>query len=102
MFDVSRANAAKNSGEGGEAKAEGTTAEADGDEEEEYVRAVCFSPNGKHLLAAMPQHTIRIWDIESQKENLCLKGHEAEIYSLDYVNSVVNGIDSFAIHRKFF
>ena len=99
---MSRANAAKDSDQSKENKTEKEqgAGEGDGDEEEEYVRAVCFSPNGKRLLAAMPQHTIRIWDIESQKEALCLTGHQAEIYSLDYVNSLVHsllGVGSFTL-----
>ena len=54
------------------------------------MRAVCFSPNGKSLLAAMPQNTIKIWDIASQRETMCLTGHQAEIYSLDYVGNLVS------------
>lgn len=64
-----------------------TTPASDG--EDAYVRAVCFSPDGKKIVAGMPQQTIRIWDIESQKEELNLSGHESEIYSLDYVDNLI-------------
>lgn len=59
------------------------------DGEDAYVRAVCFSPNGKKLVAGMPQNIIRTWDIESKEEGFQLKGHESEIYSLDYVNNLI-------------
>ncbi|KAG9416986.1 hypothetical protein AC1031_001372 [Aphanomyces cochlioides] len=57
--------------------------------EDAYVRAVCFSPDGKKLVAGMPQNTIRIWDMESNEEAPPLVGHDAEIYSLDYVNNFI-------------
>ncbi|RHY47667.1 hypothetical protein DYB38_001856 [Aphanomyces astaci] len=60
--------------------------------EDAYVRAVCFSPDGTKLVAGMPQNTIRIWDMASNEEAPPLIGHEAEIYSLDYVgNHIVSG-----------
>lgn len=67
------------------AKPTGATNEA----EDAYVRAVCFSPDGKKIVAGMPQQTIRIWDIETREEGLNLLGHESEIYSLDYVNNLI-------------
>ncbi|EQC31331.1 hypothetical protein SDRG_10933 [Saprolegnia diclina VS20] len=57
--------------------------------EDAYVRSVCFSPDGTKLVAGMPQNTIRIWDIASNEEGPPLVGHEAEIYSLDYVNNLI-------------
>ncbi|RHY35147.1 hypothetical protein DYB32_000361 [Aphanomyces invadans] len=60
--------------------------------EDAYVRAVCFSPDGTKLVAGMPQNTIRIWDMASNEEAPPLIGHDAEIYSLDYVgNHIVSG-----------
>ncbi|TMW61535.1 hypothetical protein Poli38472_012726 [Pythium oligandrum] len=54
-----------------------------------YVRAVCFSPDCTKLVAGMPQNTIRVWDIATNEEGPAMTGHESEIYSLDYVNDLI-------------
>ena len=52
-----------------------------------YIRSVCFSPDGKFLATGAEDKLIRIWDIEQKKIVMVLKGHEQDIYSLDYFPS---------------
>ncbi|CCH61957.1 hypothetical protein TBLA_0F04240 [Henningerozyma blattae CBS 6284] len=52
-----------------------------------YIRSVCFSPDGKFLAAGAEDKLIRIWDITTKQIVMILKGHEQDIYSLDYFPS---------------
>lgn len=59
-----------------------------------YIRSVCFSPDGKFLATGAEDKLIRIWDLETKKIVMTLKGHEQDIYSLDYFpsgNKLVSG-----------
>ena len=56
---------------------------ADGDL---YIRSVCFSPDGKHLVTGAEDKTVKIWDIEKGTVSHAFAGHEREIYSLDFSN----------------
>ncbi|GLE01419.1 hypothetical protein PINS_up010249 [Pythium insidiosum] len=67
----------------------GNAGAAASEADDAYVRAVCFSPDCKKLVAGMPHNTIRVWDIESNEEGPAMTGHESEIYSLDYVNDLI-------------
>ncbi|KAJ1937148.1 general transcription repressor, partial [Linderina pennispora] len=49
-----------------------------------YIRAVCFSPDGKFLVTGAEDKQIRIWDIATKKIRHILAGHEQDIYSLDF------------------
>ncbi|KAI9011035.1 WD40-repeat-containing domain protein [Gaertneriomyces semiglobifer] len=49
-----------------------------------YIRSVCFSPDGHFLATGAEDRIIRIWDIQRRKVVLALKGHEQDIYSLDW------------------
>ncbi|ODV61144.1 chromatin-silencing transcriptional regulator TUP1 [Ascoidea rubescens DSM 1968] len=49
-----------------------------------YIRAVTFSPDGKYLATGAEDKLIRIWDLSSRSVIQYLKGHEQDIYSLDY------------------
>jgi len=49
-----------------------------------FIRTVCFSPDGKSLATGCEDRLIRIWDIASQKMKMSWKGHEQDIYSLDW------------------
>ncbi|KAJ1933222.1 general transcription repressor [Linderina macrospora] len=49
-----------------------------------YIRAVCFSPDGKYLVTGAEDKQIRIWDITTKKIRHILAGHEQDIYSLDF------------------
>ena len=41
-----------------------------------------FSPDGKLLAGATPEHTISIWDLEAKERIACLKGHVAQVAEL--------------------
>lgn len=49
-----------------------------------YIRSVCFSPDGKFLATGAEDKLIRVWDIAQRKIVQVLRGHEQDIYSLDY------------------
>ena len=55
-----------------------------GDKEDSYVRSVCFSPDGKYLVAGAEDKTVKIWDIKTGALKHSLYGHELDIYSLDF------------------
>jgi glucose repression regulatory protein TUP1 len=57
---------------------------AGGDKEDSYVRSVCFSPDGKYLVAGAEDKTVKVWDINSHELKYSLVGHELDIYSLDF------------------
>lgn len=48
-----------------------------------YVRAVCFSPDGKWLITGAEDQTVKVWDVRNRKIKYNLLGHEADIYSVD-------------------
>ncbi|KAL0492012.1 general transcriptional corepressor TUP1 [Acrasis kona] len=54
------------------------------EKEDSYVRSVCFSPDGKYLVAGTEDRTVKVWDINSGDLKYSLGGHELDIYSLDY------------------
>ncbi|KAJ1833518.1 general transcription repressor [Coemansia sp. RSA 2711] len=49
-----------------------------------YIRAVCFSPDGKYLVTGAEDKQIRIWDIQKRAIRHVLAGHDQDIYSLDF------------------
>jgi len=49
-----------------------------------YIRAVCFSPDGKYLATGAEDRLIRIWDIARKRIRYTFEGHQQEIYSLDF------------------
>ena len=48
-----------------------------------YVRAIAFSPDGKQLVSASGDRTIRLWDAATGEQVKQLEGHS------DKVNDVV-------------
>lgn len=54
---------------------------ADGDL---YIRLVCFLPDGKYLATGAEDKLIRIWDLATKRITKVLRGHEQDIYSLDF------------------
>jgi glucose repression regulatory protein TUP1 len=49
-----------------------------------YIRTVCFSPDSHLLATGAEDRIIRIWDISKRSIRATLKGHEQDIYSLDW------------------
>ncbi|KAJ2414222.1 general transcription repressor [Coemansia sp. RSA 2530] len=49
-----------------------------------YIRAVCFSPDGKYLVTGAEDKQIRIWDVARRTIRHVLTGHDQDIYSLDF------------------
>lgn len=49
-----------------------------------YIRTVCFSPDSHLLATGAEDRIIRIWDITKRSIRATLKGHEQDIYSLDW------------------
>jgi len=69
-------------------------ASASSGEDQEYVRAVCFSPNSECLAAGMEMLNgmmtgIKIWNIVTKTVMHTLHGHSQEVYSLDWANNVI-------------
>jgi WD40 repeat protein len=48
----------------------------------EMVRAVAFTPDGRSVLSAGYDKTIRVWDIATGRELHCLRGHESDVNAL--------------------
>lgn len=53
------------------------------DPQDSYVRAVCFSPDGKWLITGAEDHIVKIWDVRNRTVRHRLKGHSTDIYSVD-------------------
>ena len=49
-----------------------------------YLRSVVFSPCGNFLATGAEDHVIRVWDIAYKRIKWAFKGHEQDIYSLDW------------------
>jgi WD40 repeat protein len=45
----------------------------------EAVTCVCFSPDGKRLVSASFDQTLRLWDAQTYQEVLTLQGHTGEV-----------------------
>ncbi|KAF2421256.1 WD40 repeat-like protein [Tothia fuscella] len=58
-----------------------------GDEGDLYIRSVCFSPDGKYLATGAEDKVIRVWDIASRQIKTEFRGHDQDIYSLDYARN---------------
>jgi WD40 repeat protein/tRNA A-37 threonylcarbamoyl transferase component Bud32 len=43
------------------------------------VRAIAFSPDGKRIAGACLDQTVKVWEVDSGKELLVLRGHEGEV-----------------------
>src|SRR6516225_4185829 len=41
----------------------------------ERVLSVAFSPNGRYILSASQDRTLRLWSVRTGEEFLCLRGH---------------------------
>lgn len=47
-----------------------------------WVSALAFTPDGRRLVSASVDRTIRIWSVPDQKELICLRGHQRQVNSL--------------------
>ena len=45
---------------------------------------MAFSPDGKRLATASYDHTAKVWDAESGKELLTLRGHSDNVYGVAF------------------
>ncbi len=48
------------------------------------VRSVAFSPDGKRIVSAGLDRTVRVWDAQSGQETLTLKGHTGDVSSVAF------------------
>ncbi|MEG4107515.1 WD40 domain-containing protein [Microcoleus sp. S13_C5] len=48
------------------------------------VRSVAFSPDGKTFASASSDHTLKLWNLESQKPIAILRGHSNSVYSVAF------------------
>ncbi|KAI8610883.1 WD40-repeat-containing domain protein [Chytriomyces sp. MP71] len=49
-----------------------------------YIRSVCFSPDSTSLATGAEDKVIRVWDIQNRQLRYSLRGHEQDIYSMDW------------------
>jgi WD40 repeat protein len=48
------------------------------------VNSVAYSPDGRRIVSASWDKTVRVWDARSGAELACLQGHTDEVYSVAY------------------
>lgn len=58
-----------------------------GEDQDLYIRSVCFSPDSKYLATGAEDHQIRLWDVAEKKIKHVFTGHTQDIYSLDYAST---------------
>ena len=59
-----------------------------------WIPALTFTPDGKRLVSAGADQTIRIWDVADQRLFASLRGHLSEIYAVAVApdgNSIISG-----------
>ncbi len=49
-----------------------------------YVFSVVFSPDGKYLASGSRDTTVKLWNVESQKEVATLQGHSRSVRSVAF------------------
>ncbi len=48
------------------------------------VNTISFSPDGKYLVSGSSDKTVKLWDVELQKEVVTLKGHMLRVNSVAF------------------
>jgi WD40 repeat protein len=48
------------------------------------VNTISFSPDGKYLISGSSDKTVKIWNVELQKEVITLKGHILKVNSVAF------------------
>ncbi len=48
------------------------------------VNTISFSPDGKYLVSGSSDKTVKIWNVELQKEVITLKGHILKVNSVSF------------------
>ncbi|WNG48282.1 protein kinase [Archangium minus] len=46
----------------------------------QHVNDISFMPDGRYLVSASDDHTLRVWDLEQGGEHLLLRGHSDEVW----------------------
>ncbi|RYP79695.1 hypothetical protein DL769_002813 [Monosporascus sp. CRB-8-3] len=49
-----------------------------------YIRSMCFSPDGKYLATGGQDKSIRVWDVASRTIRNVFSGHGRGVYSVDF------------------
>ncbi|KAJ3255541.1 general transcription repressor [Chytriomyces hyalinus] len=49
-----------------------------------YIRSVCFSPDSTCLATGAEDKVIRVWELQTRTLRYSLRGHEQDIYSMDW------------------
>ena len=60
-----------------------------GNNEDLYMRACCFSVDGKHLIAGAEDAVLRVWDVQTGQLVRRLAGHVGDIYAVSVHGGLV-------------
>src|SRR5215471_12176759 len=50
----------------------------------DWVRSICFSPDGKRLASASQDHAVKLWSTENGKELSTFAGHENKVLAVAF------------------